>query len=127
MDYILDPETICDQVRNILKEGIIIPKPRSKEAYRSLGWKSSRGEEAFIYALPKRPKSKRASTKRIPSSVFKEACRILIEDGAITKAWFTEAFPKLNADGSCNFTTLGGVFQILGFAKWAKPGSYKRL
>lgn len=126
-DSKLDPKTICSQIRDALKKGVRIPKPRSKEAYRFVGWRSSRGEEAFVYEIPERPGSKRPSTKRIPCSAFKEACRTLLENGEITRAWFAEAFPQVNADGSCNFTTLGGIFQILGLAKCVRPGVYQRL
>jgi len=118
---------IFELIKRTMLPGTRIPKPRSKETYRFVRWGFSRGEEALVYQIPAKPGTKKLSTKRIPRSVFEEAYETLLNKGEITKVWFANAFPKVDADGSCNFTTLGGIFQILNLAEWAGEGVYRRL
>ena len=118
---------IWNLIKETIKPGTIIQKPKSKKKYHFLGCGVSRGEESFVYELPTNPNTKRSSKKRIPCSAFNEAYKILLKNGEITKTWFASAFPKVNADGGCNFTTLGGVFQIIKLAEWINAGTYRRL
>lgn len=92
-----------------------------------VGWGRSRGEDALVYRLPPKPNTKKASTKRIPSSVFDAAEKEFQRTGQITRPWFQKNFPAVDADGDCNFTTLGGVFELLGQAVYASPGVYKKV
>ena len=115
------------QIKQTVFPGVIIPKPLSKQVYVVVGWGRSRGEEALVYRLPPKPNTKKASTKRIPASVFEEANKELRGTGQITRVWFQRSFPVVDADGDCNFTTLGGVFELLGRAVYARPGVYKKV
>jgi hypothetical protein len=119
-------EMICKRIKETIVPGTIIPKPRSTRPYCFMYWGKSRGEEAFVYGIPTKPGTNKSSTKRIPCSVFEEAYKVL-QTGEITKRWFVKTFPKVNKDGGCDFTTLGGVFQLLGLAEWSKEGVYRRL
>jgi len=47
-----------------------------------------------------------------------------LETGSLTRTWFVEHYPKLEKDGTCNFTTVGGVLQLLGLARYSGPGEY---
>lgn len=91
-----------------------------------VGWGWSRNEDALVYRLPMRPGTKKASEKRIRSSAFVEAFRVLQGTGRLTRTWFARRFPDLERDGSCNFTTLGGVFVLLGEARYIGSGEYER-
>jgi len=115
------------QIKQAVLPGMTIPKPLSKEVYLVVGWGWSRGEEALVYRLPAKRTTKKASTKRIPGSVFEEADKELQRTGQITRAWFQKSFPAVDADGDCNCTTLGGVFELIGRAVHADPGVYKKL
>lgn len=90
-----------------------------------VGWGTSRGEEALIYELPRGQASKKASQKRIPTSVFSCAFDTLVRTGQITRPRFRATFPEHEADGSCNFTTLGGIFVLLGDVCYAERGVYR--
>ena len=118
--------TIIPRIKKAIRPGAKIPKPLSRHAYVVKRWGMSRGEEALVYELPTRPGTKRASQKRIPSSAFEQAYNVLTTTGELTREWFVNHYPKLDADGSCNFTTLGGVFELLGVAKYERPGIYRR-
>jgi hypothetical protein len=117
---------IIPRIKRVIRPGTKIPKPQTRRAYVVIGWGMSRGEEALVYELPTRPGTKRSSRKRIPSSAFEETYRILVDTGEITRDWFVSHYPKLDADGSCNFTTLGGIFVLLEEAVYERPGVYKR-
>jgi len=37
--------------------------------------------------------------------------------------WFDQYLSKCAAEGGCNFTTIGGIFILLGEAYYAGPGT----
>lgn len=112
------------EVERLVQQHAVVPKPQSSETYRLLRVGESRGERAVVYELPKRPKSKRASTKRIPLSAFEKCARQLSATRSLTRKWFADQYPELEVDGTCNFTTLGGVLELLGLARYSGPGEY---
>ena len=119
--------TTLDRIKKVAVAGRTIPKPTSSHGYAVIEWGISRGEEALVYRIPTKGNTVRASTKRVPSSVFEAADGVLAATGEITRAWFAKTFPKVWADGACNFTTLVGVFELLGDVTYAEPGKYRRV
>ena len=117
---------ILNRIKKVAVAGTVIPKPMSSQGYVVVGWGISRGEEALVYRIPTKTGAGKASTKRVPSSVFEAADAVLAATGEITHSWFATAFPQVHADGACNFTTLGGVFELLGEVVYAEPGRYRR-
>lgn len=117
---------ILERIKKATPPGTKIPKPESDESYVVIGWGISRGEDALVYELPMKPTSRRASQKRIPASAFRCAHEVLQATDEITRIWFATNYPELERDGSCNFTTLGGVFELLGEAVYAGRGVYQR-
>lgn len=117
---------IIKRIKRIARPGTKIPKPKSTEEYIIVRWGKSRGEEALVYQLPMKPTSKKPSEKRVTISAFKKAYEVLINEGEIRHSWFSKEFPNLKKDGSCNFTTLGGIFVLLGEATYEQRGIYKR-
>ena len=111
-------------VERLVQDQKVVPKPQSPETYRLVSIGESRGARALVYELPKRPGSKSVSTKRIPLSAIEECASRLLETGSLTRTWFVEHYPKLEKDGTCNFTTVGGVLQLLGLARYSGPGEY---
>ena len=117
---------IIERIKKIARPGTKIPKPKSTEEYIIVRWGKSRGEEALVYQLPMKPTSKKPSEKRLTISAFKKGYEVLIHKGEISYSWFKKEFPNLEKDGSCNFTTLGGIFALLGEANYEHSGIYKR-
>lgn len=65
---------------------------------------------------------------RLFDAVFQEqAHRQLINTGEFTKEWFDGHMPRCAAEGSCNFTTIGGVLTLLGVAVYESRGVYRIL
>lgn len=110
-----------------LKIGTRIPKPNSQEPYIILGWGKSRGERALRYSIPKKQTSKKQNIKRIRASDFEKAYKSLKSGGQFTRNWFEINMPDCAKDGGCNFTTIGGIFELIGVAYYDSPGIYKLL
>lgn len=117
---------ILSRIKRVVTPGTRIPKPQSPRTYVVKGWGNSRGEEALVYQLPAKLGTKRRSEKRIRASAFEDAYKVLKSQGEITHGWFAQQYPDLEADGACNFTTLGGVLELLGEAEYAGPGVYRK-
>ena len=79
-----------------------------------------------MYSIPTRLSGGKASKKRIKISDFKAAYDVLVKTGEFTYSWFKDNLPDCAKDGSCNFTTIGGIFELLGEAQYADRGVYLR-
>jgi hypothetical protein len=104
--------------------GTKIPKPISNRPYRIRGWGKSRGEDALVYEIPPKLAKRKPSTKRITESDFNSALSQLSATGKLTRKWFNENLPDCAKDGGCNFTTIGGIFELLGLARYTRPATY---
>jgi len=117
---------ILQRIRAAAKPATQIPKPQSTDIYTVVGWGQSRGEKALVYRLPTKSGTKKASEKRITESAFVAGFEVLQKSGELTREWFKRNFPALERDGGCNFTTLGGILELIGEAQYAGPGVYKK-
>ena len=103
-----------------------IPKPEAKKPFRIKGMGTRRGEEALIYTIPSHTREN-PYEKGITVSEFEKAYRELQETGSLTRSWFNASLSACGKEGSCNFTTIGGVFQLLGMARYVERGRYDAL
>jgi len=117
---------LLSRIKAVAKPGITIPKPYSKGKYIVERWGISREEEALVYSIPKRPATKSQSMKRIRGSDFQAAYKVLNETGLFKSTWFDKYLPQCAKDGRCNFTTIGGIFELIGDAKYIQKGVYKK-
>jgi len=117
---------IIERIKSDVRPGTIIPKPQSAREYRVVGWGQSRGEDALVYSIPTRLSRTKPSKKRIKISDFKAAYDVLVKTGEFTYSWFEDTLPDCAKDGSCNFTTIGGIFELLGEAQYGERGVYRR-
>jgi hypothetical protein len=62
------------------------------------------------------------SKKTISKAEFRGAYQRLLDNNSFTKQWFNKHFPT---KAGCNFTSIGGVFEKLGIAKYIKNGCYQ--
>jgi len=119
---------IIELIKSKVPPGTIIPKPQSKKVYPVTGWKHNRqGKEVLEYSIPTKSGTGKQQKKTIFSEVFEAAYEALCSKRDITKDWLANTFPKVNAAGGCNFTTLGGIFEILNLVERAGRGVYRRL
>ena len=106
------------------KQGLEIPKPQAKGDFRIKGLGIRRGEPALIYTIPSHT-GKKPYQKGIAFSEFEKAFAEMKKSGLFTKSWFDRHLPGCSKEGSCNFTSMGGIFQLLGVAQYSGRGEYK--
>jgi hypothetical protein len=119
--------SIFAQVLSVARPGTRIPKPGTKSIYAVKGLGKRRGESALIYTIPSRDQQKMSHEKGITASEWEKAHNSLVTTGKFTRQWFKANLPGCEAEGTCNFTTIGGVFVLLGIAKYAARGQYQRI
>ena len=93
-----------------------IPKPEAKETFVLKGMGSRIGEEAVIYTIPSRTHERRFE-KGIIISEFEQTYSQFKATGELSRQWFDEHLLACAKEGSCNFTTIGGFFQLLALAR----------
>lgn len=117
---------IAERVRKAIGPGAIIPKPEGKGEFVVKGWGRRRGEAALIYRIPNHKCPSKPYEKGITESEFERAYAELQRSGQFTRAWFNEHLPNCSREGGCNYTTIGGVFELLGEAIYSNRGAYER-
>jgi hypothetical protein len=117
---------IVNKVRSFISPGTVIPKPENKGQFVVKGWGERRGEPALIYSIPNHSNSAKPYHKGITVSEFEKAYEVLERSGEFTRAWFNDHLPACAKEGGCNFTTIGGIFQLLGVARYSERGVYVR-
>jgi hypothetical protein len=116
---------IFNEIQKKIKEGDIIPKPEAKEDFRVIRIKGKRrGLPALVYRVPN-SKSDKKIEKGVNQDEFEAAYLQLKEVGSFTRDWFNSNLVKARIEGSCNFTTIGGIFELLEIAYYAERGCYR--
>src|ERR1017187_2252716 len=95
--------------------GTSIPKVESTKNYQIKAWYYKDGEEQFSYTV---------ANKAFPVSWICGCFEELRKTGELRTAWFRESFYDGEDLGGCNFTTIGGLFILIGIAKRARKGLY---
>jgi hypothetical protein len=116
---------IMPVLENSITPGIIIPKPQAKGNFIVKGWGKRRGEHALIYIIPNHRMPSKPYEKGIAASEWGQAFDRLMMSGEFSRQWFEQAMPACAKEGGCNFTTIGGIFQLLGYAE-NQRGVYPR-
>ena len=112
--------SIVSRIRAEIPEGACIPKPIAKP-YKVKGWRHRRNEPALVCFNPASP-----HPKGITETEFEKAYNQLCETGEFTRQWFQRSLSKCADEGSCNFTTIGGIFVLLDEASHSESGVYRR-
>lgn len=117
---------IAEKIRELAEKstGIEIPKPEAKAPFRIKGIGKRRNEEALTYLIPSHSPRTRHYVKGVTFSEFEKAYSELISSGKLTRNWFNLELQDCAKEGACNFTTIGGIFELLGLAKYKERGIY---
>lgn len=99
-----------------IRVGEQIPKPNKAEGTVIL----QVSKISFDYRIGKLNK-KTVSFKEVEHAV----CAIY-ELGEINRAWYKKHFPKESSHFPCNFTTIGGILQKAGIARYSR-GKYIKI
>jgi len=95
--------------------GTPIPKVDSTREYKIKQWSYRDGEERLSYTV---------ANKSIPVFWIRGCFEELRSTGELRTAWFRERFYHGKDLGGCNFTTIGGLFVLIGIAERAGAGFY---
>ena len=117
---------IIERIKSTIKPKTVIPKPEATAPFVVKCWGTRRGQAAMVYHIPNHVDPSKPHEKGVTESEFAAAYAQLLSTGELTRAWFTKALPGCAKEGACNFTTVGGIFELLGEAKYSELGVYKR-
>ena len=120
-------EHIMELIEQTAVPGTVIPKPEARGDSIVKCWGRRRGERALVYKIPNHNDGKKPYEKGITESEWVEAHNRLNETGEITRKWLRCAMARCNVEGGCNFTTIGGVFELLGVARYVECGTYVKV
>lgn len=117
---------LFNRILRIAHPGMNIPKPAARGSFKVKGVGKRRGEDALIYMIPNYSNPRKPHEKGITASEFERAYARLQSAGELTKQWFKRHLPQCDAEGSCNFTTVGGLFVLMGEAVYEVRGKYRK-
>jgi hypothetical protein len=117
---------LLKQILRLAPPGTVIPKPDSAGDFKVKGLGERRGEDALIYLIPNHSNPRKPHEKDITASEFEQAYSRLHNARDLTKQWFRNHLPECDAEGSCNFTTVGGIFVLMHEAVYASRGKYRK-
>jgi len=118
--------TIVEEIEREIKPGTIIPKPAARADFVvKRVWGVRRGENALIYTIPNHNTPTKPYRKGITESEWVHAFEHLTDAGDFSRSWFERSMPACAKEGGCNFTTIGGIFELLGHATYER-GTYRR-
>jgi hypothetical protein len=115
------------RIRAAAPPGTAIPKPASRHSFRVLGDGTRRGRPALIYSIPNHTDRRRPYQKGVTWEELERAYAQLVGTRELTTEWFRRHLAACYEEGSCNFTTVGGLFQLLGEAAYQRRGVYVRV
>ncbi|MCI6952658.1 MAG: hypothetical protein MR839_01975 [Spirochaetia bacterium] len=115
-------QELKDAVVELYKNNTLIPKPNTSARILKIAVANIHGEEkdSFYYLIGS------SRTKAVPFDTLYAAYQRLTETGTFSRAWYRETFPAEARSRPCNFSTIGGVLVVLGFAEYMKNGVYRR-
>jgi hypothetical protein len=118
---------VIERIRKIAPPGTVIPKPAAKGQFRVKGNGMRRGEDAIIYTIPNHSDPNRPHQKGVTASELERAHDQLTGSGEFTHEWWSQHLPACAREGSCNFTSIGGFFVLLGDAEYEGRGVYRQM
>ncbi|MBL4871168.1 MAG: hypothetical protein JKX72_09465 [Robiginitomaculum sp.] len=116
---------IINKIKMTIKDGTVIPKPSAKAEFTVKGWGKRRSSSALIYHIPNHNNPNKPYQKGITEEEFTIAYVNLTKTGELTRTWFNQTLPACAKEGGCNFTTIGGIFELLNIARYEANGVYK--
>lgn len=121
-----EQDMIIERIKKATPPGTIISKPKAKSPFYVKGNGMRRGENALIYFIPNHTARNKPYEKGVTISEIRAAYSQLVRTGKLTRSWLCEYFPGCVKEGGCNFTTIGGLFELIGEAQYDGPGTYRR-
>jgi len=117
---------LLDHILRELPFGTKIPKPTAEGTFTIKGEGTVQGERAIVYTIPNRKDPDRPGQKRVTASQLENAYGQLLRTGELTRDWWNDHARLSESEGGCNFTTVGGLLELLGEAEYARRDMYRR-
>ena len=117
-------KTIVTIIESEIIPGTVIPKPQAQADFIVKGWGVRRGERALVYNIPNHKTPTKPHQKGVTVSEWVQAFEHLTNAGDFSRSWFERSMPACQKEGDCNFTTIGGIFELLGYAAYDR-GTYR--
>lgn len=114
---------LFQEIREKIPSGTVIPKPESKADFIVKGWGVRRGEPALIYTIPNHSNPSKPYQKGVTISEWQKVYDHILGGGIFDRDWFIKHLPKNAKEDPCNFTTIGGIFQLLNLVVYER-GKY---
>lgn len=114
-----------EKLQNLVDVKSKIPKPETDNEFRILRLGKRRREIAVIYSIPNHKKPSSHYEKGITYSELLQVLNELSETGFVTRSWFNKNLSECAKEGSCNFTSLCGILELLGYCKYSEKGKYE--
>lgn len=111
--------SITDRIRLSVLPGTVIPKPQVRSDFIVKGFGERRGEVALVYLIHNHRNPSRPYEKGLAASELEASFAQLRSTGTFTRGWFDGSLPACAKEGGCNFTSIGGIFELLGEARYA--------
>jgi hypothetical protein len=70
-------------------------------------------DDGFTYAIGNNGNKKKVSFEEV-----EKAIKQIEEIGSINRKWYEQTFPQIASSKPCNFTSIGGVLEALGYAQY---------
>ncbi len=115
---------IIQELKEKILPGTVIPKPLNRAEFYVKRWGVRRNEEALIYTIPNHKDPSKPYEKGVTISEWEKAYAHILGGGCFDRAWFNEHLPLSAKQDPCNFTTIGGIFQLLNLVDYER-GIYK--
>ena len=104
---------ILQEIKKITLPGLKIPKPKCVANYQVIKWVYKNDENIMRYSIPNKINVGKPYTKSIKESDFKKAYIQLSKVGLLNRNWFNKELQHDSYCHPCNFTTIGGIFELL--------------
>lgn len=115
------------ELQQLISKHCKIPKPETNNEFRILRVGKRRNETAIIYSIPNHKNKNSHYEKGITYSEFSRVLSKLSSSGYVTRRWFNDNHTDCAKEGSCNFTSLCGILELLGYCKYLEKGKYEAI
>lgn len=94
-------------VKSKIYNGMPFSKPRVKSNIIKVT------NDGFTYEIGKNGNNKKVTFREVEGAIEK-----IEQTGSFDRSWYEETFPREAKSNPCNFTSIGGILQELGYVKY---------
>lgn len=77
-------------------------------------------DDGFTYSIGENGNKKKVTFREVEQAIIE-----IEQTGVINRKWYEKIFPKRSKSNPCNFTSIGGVLEALGYVKYIESNYVK--